>query len=504
MHDAVKVIRNTILLGSGRGIIKLISLVWYIFLLRYLHKTGYGDYITLYYSYYAIFILLGDLGTSTIITREISKKKEEVRKFLDNALSLRVISGIIVAIFMFLGGFFFQPGEIRTSIYLLCLMAIFYSLYYTIFGMFRAYEKLQYETGLIIFNRISSIIFALLFMFYFHYGVLGVIIGLFMAELFTVIGAIIIALTKFKGLGFKWDTEQIKFLLKEGLPLGVTSALIIIYFKIDALMLYYMKGSAAVGIYGAPYKILDTLALLGSSFVIAAFPYFSRLFAQSKDSLLYAGSKSLKLTLLVSVPLAVVGTFLADKLVLFAGIEYKQSVHVLQILMWTVIFMFMNYVILHILTAAGRQILNMIGASVCVVVNVVLNLFLIPKYTYFGCSFATVITEATLTIIGLYFIIIYLGSPRLTATMLKISLSSILMALVFLGLYRLSIYLGFHTTLYTGSDITVKSMLRFCLNIIYYLPFGCLAYLCGIFGLKTLDEKDLSVIKSIFSFTKSR
>ena len=82
-------------------------------------------------------------------------------------------------------------------------------------------------------------------------------------------------------------------------------------------------------------------------------------------------------------------------LVLF-GFGYQQSVIALQILVWTIVFTFVGAAFVRLLEASNRQVIVTKISLICVIVNILLNLILIPKFSYIGACIATVITEIIL------------------------------------------------------------------------------------------------------------
>ena len=81
---------------------------------------------------------------------------------------------------------------------------------------------------------------------------------------------------------------------------------------------------------------------------------------------------------------------------LIFGSGYSQSVLALQILIWTMVFTFAGASFVQLLQSVNRQIVITKISIICVLINILLNLVLIPRYSYIGASFATLLTEVVL------------------------------------------------------------------------------------------------------------
>src|SRR5690606_38788102 len=106
-------------------------------------------------------------------------------------------------------------------------------------------------------------------------------------------------------------------------PLMLNHLLATIFWRIDLWILRPLAGAASVGIYSVGLKYLDGLNIVPSVFTLAVFPLMSRYARQASDSLLRAYVLSLRLLVIVSLPLALTISALAEPLVwLVGGAEY--------------------------------------------------------------------------------------------------------------------------------------------------------------------------------------
>jgi O-antigen/teichoic acid export membrane protein len=98
--------------------------------------------------------------------------------------------------------------------------------------------------------------------------------------------------------------------------------------------------------------------------------------------------------LILSLPLGMGTTLIADKIILFVfGVGFENSIVALKIIIWTIVLTFIGAAFARLLESVNQQRIITKISMVCMVVNVLLNLLLIPKFSYIGSSFVTVVTE---------------------------------------------------------------------------------------------------------------
>ena len=200
-------------------------------------------------------------------------------------------------------------------------------------------------------------------------------------------------------------------LLREALPLALSWVFIALYFRIDAVMLHAMRDEHAVGLYGGIYRIFEAFAMLTVGFRSVLFPFMARAADGPADALAVLCRKSLRLQWLFTVMVAVSFGFLGRPLLAWVlGPSYAEAAPGLAILVWALPGSFMADTLLHLLIAQRRQSLGTWAVGATALLNVVLNLVLIPRASYLGASAATVVSEATCFV--LLFVLFRRGMPR--------------------------------------------------------------------------------------------
>jgi O-antigen/teichoic acid export membrane protein len=191
-----------------------------------------------------------------------------------------------------------------------------------------------------------------------------------------------------------------RLMLRESLPLMINHLLATLFFRIDVLILQPTWGDRAVGFYGAAYKFVDGINIIPSYFTLAIFPLMSRYAQTARDSLARAYVLSLRLLLMVALPVAVGTPFIARELILIlGGGQYlPDSMIALQLLIWFLPFSFINQVTQYVLIAIDQQRFLTRAFLIGVAFNVSVNLLLIPRYGYQAAAITTIFSEWALLI----------------------------------------------------------------------------------------------------------
>jgi len=181
-------------------------------------------------------------------------------------------------------------------------------------------------------------------------------------------------------------------LLKDGWPMMVAGVAIMVYMKIDQVMIKEMMDSASVGQYAAAMRISGAWYFIPIIIVASFFPAIVNAKKQS-DELYYSRLQKLY-NLMAWVPIAVAlpMTFLSDWVIyLLYGGQYSQAGDVLMITIWAGVFVFLSVVNDKWFYVENRAQLLMFKVLIGAISNILLNVLLIPLYGIKGAAIATVI-----------------------------------------------------------------------------------------------------------------
>jgi len=183
-------------------------------------------------------------------------------------------------------------------------------------------------------------------------------------------------------------------LVKEGFPFAVSSIFLIISTQIDVVMLSMMVNDAAVGTYSAALRLVSGLLFIPSSFAKALYPIFSRLWPSSIESFVKYYHKSFQILLMTAIPVAIGGMLLSKKIITVVyGNEYLAAITIFQILVWSLAIQFVSTLLGIIMPAINRQATSTKIFFWGMLLNIIMNFFLIPRFYGAGAALATLLTN---------------------------------------------------------------------------------------------------------------
>lgn len=224
----------------------------------------------------------------------------------------------------------------------------------------------------------------------------------FAAYLITAIISFLLVYKKARGFTLKLNIPFYISILKKTFPYAILILLMSIYTRIDGVMIERLSGKAEASIYASAFRLLDASNQFGYLFAALLLPIFSKMIKQQKrvDELV---KLSFSILFSVSFCLAIITLFFNVEIMdLLYTHNVYESAKVLSLLMFSLIPFVTTYVFGTLLTANGSlKVLNRV-AVVGVLLNVVLNFALIPKYQAYGATIATVITQGLTAVVQVF------------------------------------------------------------------------------------------------------
>jgi O-antigen/teichoic acid export membrane protein len=195
------------------------------------------------------------------------------------------------------------------------------------------------------------------------------------------------------------DTRYWRALLSGAFLLGLAIALSQIYFRVDAVILSLLRSAAEVGFYGAAYKFIELSGIVNAAVGISMFPALTRFIAVQDARAAQLVQTVFDLLMATAAPLAIVMFAFAEEIVVFAaGPEFAPGGDALRLLAPYVFFSFANGVLWRTLISSSRDRALLASSVFVLVLNVVLNLALIPEYGFKAAAVIAVASEAAVTV----------------------------------------------------------------------------------------------------------
>lgn len=390
-----KVTWNTTILVVAQLIEKAANFFLIVLLVRYLSETEFGRYGFIA-SYVALLNVLVGLGLATLCTREISRDPDRAPKILKAALIPMLISSILTFAVIRWSIIWTKPGQADVAAAVqLAAVALILSGFSSLMGTVpRAHERMLYVAVPRLVNRVLMFLLCLVAV-PLGFKLVGVFSILALSNLVELIMQVWFCRAIFRVRPSRhFDARLCWVLLKESLPLALTGIFIAIYYRIDSVMLSYMKGDRQVALYTAAYSLAFVSLFLATSYHQATYPLLSKLYVNARGNLQRVYRLSMKYLVIFGLPASAGMALLAPRLVvLIFGERYADSVGAVQILTAAFLLMVVNGFMGYTLVAAGSQryMARIVGAGAFL--NVSLNLIIIPKYGILGAASTTVFSE---------------------------------------------------------------------------------------------------------------
>jgi len=387
-------VKNTFSLASAELVTKFLAFLLVIYIARVLGEVEFGKY-SFALAFTLLFAFFSDFGLSQLTIREVANRKEAAQDYLGTVSVIKVVLSIAtIALVAVAINFLGYPYEVIIAVYIAGAYAVVNSFNTFFCSFYRAFERMEYELMTRVIEKVIIFSLAVVFLLL-GYGFIAVISAFLIGSLVRLAASSIFVTKKFARPQLNFDRSFLRPLLTQALPFGLTTLFVVIYFKIDTVMLSMMVGDAAVGWYNASYNIIEGLiAFIAGSLGGVIFPILSKNFSKSPERLRKIYLQSFQIMLLVGLSIFVfVEVFSSDIIGILYGPNYQMSAQVLQIQIIAFLIICASTVTSTLLNSANMQRIVAIGTGFGALLNVFLNYILIPHYSLFGAAWATVITE---------------------------------------------------------------------------------------------------------------
>ncbi len=435
-ETARRVARNTVILLSSKFISKPVYLIYIFLIARHLGVEGFGRY-SFCLTFAGFFMIIADFGLKTPLQRAITRERGKTSLYFINALLIKIVLAI-TTIAMYYGAVFLfgYDASYGNILYVALAIVIVDSGTQFLYNVFRAHEIMHYEAliGVIRLCLMLGITFVIIQAGYGLTAILLVMLGCVILAL-SVTAFIYRSRFSTGGGEFKWEIAR--DFLKMSVVFGVGSGFYTFYSKIDILMLERMVGQHAVGLYSAAYTLIENLEIIGVVYASAFMPFLFKVLSESKERAHRACERSIGYLFLVGFPIAIgLGLMSEEVITLLYGPDFFASSAALSILIWVVPMKYMFMILAVLIIALNREVAGIYTGLAGVIVNVLLNLWLIPILAHRGAAIATLCTELLLVLFQIYLVKRYAKEIPLPPGLWKLFLSNIVFAaaiLVFRG-----------------------------------------------------------------------
>jgi len=364
---------------------------------RYLGPDKAGSYFTVL-AYVGIFSVFADLGLYQILLRNISRPDADESGIFSSFFSLRVVSllailGIIAPLVVI-----FLPYEavVKIGVVLGSFIFICLSLITLFVAVFQKHLRMHIVAAGEFFARIIQFVLVFLLLRA-GYGVLAAL-GAMLAA--SVVHLVVVAVYARQHIPYRFtfNLASWKGILRVSYPVALSTVFSFIYFKIDTLMISYLKPAYDVGIYGLAYKILEMLVAYPAIYVGLLIPVLTSAALRERKIFFKIMRQAFTVLSFAALPMLVGGWMLAPKIISIFGDGYGDSIGVLMLLLGATFSIFFGTLYSNALIIVNKQMTLAHIYFWGMVFNIGSNIYAIPRWSYTGAAWTTLLTEIGVTL----------------------------------------------------------------------------------------------------------
>jgi O-antigen/teichoic acid export membrane protein len=420
----MRALRNTILILIVRVISRIIALVAVIIIGNFLEPTRFGEMQTAV-TYVGLVGTLTDLGFSALYVREGARHTDELARYWNNVASLKVVGAAIGLPLIFAALYI---AGVRSLLWPCFAILVLSGYQLLLRNTLYALQRLTFEIIEIIPETL--IVFALVLVGVHIQADTGFFLWAYAISYgFACVyfGTVLLAMGVLRP-GLQLEPQLLLSWVRVAVPLGITFVITTVYFKVDVPILQRFRPYSEVGFYTFAYKPFESLLFIPFALRSVVFPVLSLYHRRSPERVLPLSEKFFKALVILGWPITVGVFLLAPQFNSLLNL-YSGSEPALQILSLAIVFMFADNTFAATLNAIDKQNVFAFVAMVGLVINVGVNLIVIPRYGYLGASWAVVVTEAALVVVGWLVLRAQLGAIRAVSTSWKAIVAGLVMGL---------------------------------------------------------------------------
>lgn len=388
---AVSVAVSTIAQLLARGVHLCVNVGISLALIRYFGPRRYGDFVFVI-TVTAVFALVSEFGLRNLAVRSISRDPAVAPLMLGSVLAARMATGLVTAAAAQFVCLAF--GADRTVHYavLVSSMLFFTDALMSIGIIFQVELRQEYDAAIRATIELLELVMIVVLIRR-SAGLVAIVAAPVTSAWIGVALMAFMARLRF-GLRLRVDWRALPALLREAFPFALIGIAGVAYLKLDALVLVALRPRTDVGVYGAAFQPIENVLLTSIILTNVLFPILAATYVPDRERFRKVYQSGAEALVAVVAPVPMILLVLGDPFVqsVYAS-KYAGAVRPLQTLAFALIFMVVNVWQGFVLVAAGRQQATLVYVSVAIVLNVIVDVFLVHRYGPQGAAVGTLLTS---------------------------------------------------------------------------------------------------------------
>jgi O-antigen/teichoic acid export membrane protein len=356
-----------------------------------LGAEGFGRY-SLAFGILAFFNTVTPLGLGAIVTREGARDQRTLTASLPNAMMLGLVASLpMMAIMALLGPALRYDDATTMALQVLCLVIFPYTAASFFESAFIALQRVEYVAICMTIDYAVKIGGGLLAL-YRGWGLEWILAMAVLSQVCSCIAAAYFLRRAGVHLSWRPDAPTTRRLLAQAPTFMLISIFATLYWRVDMYMLSKLQPMEQVGLYASAYRIFDMAIVLPSSLCLAVYPHMISLMSGNGVELRGLGRRMARYFMAIGLPMGVCSLIVGgDVLALLFGEPFRAAGATLSVLMWT--FFLYGYVRYnaYLLIASNRQKVDLAFNVLMLIINILLNLILIPRLGHLGAALSTLV-----------------------------------------------------------------------------------------------------------------
>ncbi|MEW6553893.1 MAG: flippase [Actinomycetota bacterium] len=404
LSDAKRIAKNIALITGGGVFRAVLMPLFTIFIARELGTEGFGAF-SFALALASILVIVGEMGLPKMVVRELTNHREDVAKYIGDLSVLRLITGLasmgIVAMILVFAP---RASDTRIPLFLIGLsLLVFTGLRRFFDAIFQAFEVMKYQALVDMVDILLTfgVGTALLFN---GYGLMGIAFAMMVGATISMAMDFIILTRKLGKPVFSFDLAFWKKMALGALPFGVIGVLTFLFGYSNTVLLSFFKGDEQAGLFSSAYRVIWMTAIIPATCMTAIFPFLARVGKSEDGRHRDAIRLVVKYLTCLSLPFAALLAICAPQIIsLVYGKSYSGASTALWILAAIPLFSYAYIPLIDLMNSQYKQRFSVIAILLCAAINTGMCLLLAPLLGVVGAAVSTLVAEACLFGITIFF-----------------------------------------------------------------------------------------------------
>jgi O-antigen/teichoic acid export membrane protein len=449
-NRALKILENFGFLTAGRVIGDAFVFLLFVILSRFFGQEGIGQY-SFAIGLTGFFAVFADFGLFQLTVKEAARLSGLLGTFYGQILSLRLfLSSISYVVLLLIIPFLPFSRESKLIIAIIGAYQLMSQLVDGLIAIFLARED-THLAGLIEFSHKAAVAVVAIAVVIAGGSLMMSLAVLPVISVGQLVVAYLIVAKKYGRPRLMASLSSLKHLLREAMPYALSEWLSQVYSRVAIVFLGFTLGVVASGVYNVAYRVVFLLKFIPFFAAMAVFPLASRLYTYSRKEFESLYHKSMSSIILLGLPIAFGIWLIAPNLItLVFGETFHDSISVLRILTWMLLFGFLTSLMGVFLMSCDRQVERTKIQWKVALLNVVGNLVLIPSFGVKGAAVTALTSEILLATLFAVRLKKVIGWPRIGSRLIMggIAVASFCLPFIFLRSLHIGVVIPMSALLY--------------------------------------------------------